>query len=109
MVNIEKESDIQNAICEYLARKKYFFWRSNNTPISDIRNGKRFFRSLPKYARHGVPDIIVIHKGLFMGIEVKTAIGKQSDHQKEFEKDCRENGGAYSVVRSIDDCIKLGL
>lgn len=104
-----KETDIQKAICDYLSLRKHFFWRSNNTPISQIENGKRVFRKMSKYAVAGVPDIIVIKDGFFIGLEVKQDKGRQSDGQKEFEKMCKNAGGEYYVVRSIDDVQNVGL
>jgi len=58
----------------------------------------------------GVPDIIGIYKGRFLGIEVKTAIGNVSPEQEQFLKNIQENGGIGFVARSIDDVIDtLGL
>lgn len=101
----EKESDIVRAICDYLALKKHFFWRQNTIPV--FSEGK--YRAMPKYSMKGVPDIIVIHEGYFIGLEVKRAKTKQSPDQKEFERGCKEAGGEYWIVRSIDDCKELGL
>ena len=107
-MNLEvKETEIQNAICEYLAVKRHFFWRSNNTGVYDPT--RKIFRAMPKYAKHGVPDIIVIRDGFFIGLEVKTPKGRLSEHQKTFHKECKEVGGEIYTVRSIDDVINLGL
>jgi len=100
-----KEVDIQNSICEYLALKKQFFWRQNNAPI--FSNGRYF--AMPKYSKHGIPDIILIKDGIFIGLEVKTPKTKQSDNQKVFEEGLKEAGGQYHVVTSIDDVIEIGL
>lgn len=70
---------------------------------------KKIFRKLPKHAKCGVPDIIVIKKGQFIGLEVKSAIGKQSEDQKKFEIHTTDNGGFYYIVRSVEDVKKLGL
>lgn len=105
MLKKEKETDIQNTICDYLALKKYFFWRQNSS--GSFQNGH--FVRLPKYSMAGLPDIIIIHDGFFIGLEVKTGKGKQSDTQKEFEKKCKEAGAEYYVVRSIEDLKEIGL
>jgi hypothetical protein len=102
-----KEVDIQRAICDYLALKKHFFWRNNNTPIFDA-TAKRF-RAMPKYSMMGLPDIIVLRSGKFIGIEVKREKGNLSDHQHKFAQACVLNGGDYIVARSIDDVVKIGL
>lgn len=100
-----KETDIQRAVCDYLALKKYFFWRQNNNPI--YSQGRMF--AMPKYSMHGVPDIILIKDGFFIGLEIKIPKGKQSQHQKEFQKKCKENGAEYYVITSVDQLKEIGL
>ena len=103
------ESHISNAICEYLEAKGYCFWRSNNIPTFSIgENGTIRMRSLPKYTPKGLPDITLILKGIYWGIEVKRPNMNQSPEQKEVEIWIKQNGGCYHVVRSLDDIIKLG-
>lgn len=97
------ETEAQAAICDYLALRHLFFWRNNNIPV--FSDGQ--FRSMPKYARKGIPDIILIKGGKFIGLEVKAPKGVLSDSQKEFAKDIEANGGYYYVVRSIDDVQKI--
>ena len=53
----------------------------------------------------GVPDIICIINGQFVGIEVKTARGKLSDKQADFGNAIRMSGGKYIVARSVADVI----
>jgi len=101
------ESQILTSICEYLALKKYFFWRSNNVPIYDSRKG--CYRAMPKYARKGLPDIMVLHKSTFYGLEVKKDKGKLSEEQKEIRDLVELNGGEYFVVRSVRDVMEAGL
>lgn len=103
----EKETDIQRTICDYLQLKNYFFWRTNTTPIYDPT--RKAFRAMPKYALKGVPDIILVLDGVFVGLEVKTRSGRQSEQQKEFEKKLKNSGGKYYVVRSVEDVIEIGL
>jgi len=102
-----KESDIQRAICDYLALKRYFFWRQNTTPTFDWKTKQ--FRSMPKYARKGVPDIILVNGGQFIGIEVKREKGALSLEQKQFKADTELHGGTYIVARSIEDVMRAGL
>ena len=52
----------------------------------------------------GVPDIIVIHQGQFIGIEVKSATGRQSESQRDFEIELTRKGqGNYFIARSVED------
>lgn len=109
MKTMEKETDIQNTICEYLSLKKHFFWRQNTSPTVSKTGDKWVFRRMAKYAMRGIPDIIIIKDGFFIGLEVKKAGGKQSPDQKEFESRVKEAGAEYHVVRSIKDVQELGL
>lgn len=106
----EKESDIQNTICEYLERRGRCFFRLNNIPaFSKNGDGSMRMRRLPKYTPRGLPDIVVIAGGTFIGLEVKTKIGRQSPDQKLFEQLVKKHNGKYFVVRSIEDVEAIGL
>lgn len=94
------------AICDYLALKRYFFWRSNNIPV--FSNDR--YRAMPKYAKNGVPDILLIKDGTFYGLEVKRPQGGvQSSTQREFQEGLEKVGGKYYLVSSIDDVQSIGL
>lgn len=102
------EKDIQRAICEYLAIKGIFFWRSNNIPVFSRNNGGRMaFRSLPKFTPRGIPDIICLHEGKFIGLEVKRPEAKLRPEQAEFGTKMVINGGFYYVVHSIEDVMSI--
>jgi hypothetical protein len=59
--------------------------------------------SLPK-DELGVSDIIACDPdGRFHAIEVKNKVGRQSDHQKRFEKEVLAKGGRYTVLRSLGE------
>lgn len=103
------EGAVQNAICEYLEYKKRMFFRLNNIPAFNRgANGRVTMRRLPKYTPKGLPDIVVIDLGRFIGLEVKDK-GKQSESQIEMEKKIKDAGGDYYVVRSIEDVQAIGL
>ncbi len=105
---IPLEKDIQKAICEWLHIKGYFFWRSNNIPVFGKNNaGNKAFRSLPKYTPRGLPDLIVIHKGKFIALEVKRPKAKLRPEQAEFGAKCVLEGGYYKEVHSLDEVIAL--
>ena len=44
--------------------------------------------------------------GQYVGIEVKAPKGKQSEHQKEFQRRLEVSGGRYLLVYSVDDVIR---
>ena len=99
------EKDIQMQICDYLAIKGYFFWRTNTTGLYDPT--KKVFRAMPKYGIKGVSDIILILKGKFIGLEVKRPKGVQSPDQMSFEYKLIKNGGEYHLVHSLQEVIDL--
>jgi hypothetical protein len=105
------ETDIQRAICDYLALKQnqgeLIFWRNNNTAVYDPK--RHTFRAMPKYTPKGLPDIEVIKDGWWIGLEVKRKGTYQSPGQKEFQALCESAGAEYHVVRSVDDLQVIGL
>ena len=103
------ETDIQSTIIRYLTvlenQGKLFFNRTNNIPpVNKNSKGEVVgFRRLPAGAKKGIPDIWVILQGKTIGLEVKTATGRQSKEQKEIEERFKKNGAEYYIVRSLDD------
>jgi len=59
-------------------------------------------------SKKGLPDLTAIdRKGQVWQIEVKKPVGgKQSDHQKEFQRAWEEKGGKY-ICGCLDDVMKL--
>jgi len=58
----------------------------------------------------GVADVILLipkHGYASLCIEFKTARGKQSDEQKEFQRQAEACGSKYVVVRSVTQAIKI--
>jgi hypothetical protein len=82
-------------------------WRNNSGALPAIGRGGR---SYPLRYGLGVggADLVGLLKpsGRFFAIEVKTAIGKQSDHQKAWERAVVEAGGFYRIVRSAEEALE---
>jgi hypothetical protein len=57
---------------------------------------------------NGTPDVIAILApgSIFLGIEVKTAKGRLSSSQQEFQSKCERYGAYYIVARSVEDVKK---
>ena len=91
------EKATQKAIIDYLGYKNVFFYRQNSGAMKTERGG--FYR----FGVTGAPDIIAVNKGIYYGIEVKDIKGKQSDGQKDFQKNLEKAGGVYILARSLDD------
>ena len=80
-----------------------FHWRQNNLPIFDpkLNGGYGAYRS--HSGLKGVPDIICIINGQFVGIEIKAGSDRISADQALFKKRCERNGGKYLVVKKVED------
>lgn len=88
------EATITKSIRDLLARFQIFNWKNWGGPMGT----------------KGVPDILGIYKGQFLGIEVKTEKGKVQPEQEAFLENIRKHGGIGFVARSLDDVIdNLGL
>jgi hypothetical protein len=96
-----KESELQKSILDYLAWKRIFHYRNNSGAFVDSQ--KHFYR----FGALGNPDIICVINGQYVGIEVKAPKGKQSEHQKEFQKRLEAEGGRYLLAYSLDDVINF--
>lgn len=72
-----------------------------------INNGAVFDRKKNVYRkgiqRKGIPDIIGIINGRFIGIEVKIGRDRQSADQREIEREINDSGGVYFIAKSYDD------
>ena len=72
-----------------------------------INNGAVYDRKKSVYRkgvqRRGIPDIIGIIGGRFIGIEVKIGKDRQSADQKEIEREIGDAGGVYFIAKSYDD------
>ncbi|HEY2471042.1 MAG TPA: VRR-NUC domain-containing protein [Terracidiphilus sp.] len=95
----EKESEVQRAILDYLELKGIFHYRNNSGAF------KREDGHLYRFGALGSPDIVCVIKGQYVGIEVKGTDGKQSDHQKKFQRQLEAMGGKYILAYSINAVI----
>jgi hypothetical protein len=83
------EGKIQTEIIKYLKDNKIWHFRYNAS------------------VTYGMPDIIAIYHGYFIGIEVKTEVGIATELQKRMEKSIKEAEGYYIFATSVDDVYKL--
>lgn len=91
------EAAIQNTILQYLQIKKIFHYRQNQ---SAVKVDNRFLRST---SINGLPDIICIVDGIYIGLEVKTKTGRLNENQVNTHRRIIGAGGLVYVVRSLDD------
>ena len=125
------EAEIQKAILQYLAtRKNLVFWRQNSgsfvapviraiaSVLDKFGLGRKkiaIMAAVKKAAGYykcasetGIPDITVIYRGVYVGLEVKTKKGKLTKDQKVMHERMKKNGIIVRVVRSVDD-VKIAL
>jgi len=55
----------------------------------------------------GVSDLVILHGSKVIFMELKTEIGVQSEKQKMFEKDVKNLGFSYYLVRSFDEYLNV--
>ena len=56
----------------------------------------------------GAPDLVALMPhGTVTFLEVKTPTGRQSQHQKNFQRLAESNGIRYHVVRSVEDVVDI--
>lgn len=79
-------------------------------PNGGKRNAIEAARLKRMGVRAGFPDLIFIKPNKtypYMGIELKTPKGRQSDFQKQYETYFSQLGAKYVVVRSVDEFIEV--
>ena len=54
-------------------------------------------------AHRGISDLIVVRGGRVIFLECKTAKGRQSEHQKNFQAEVELRGGEYRIARGLED------
>jgi len=98
------EKQIQKQILDYLqglySYGVVYFFRSGSGKLK-VKGG--YFKT----GRNGCPDITVICKGKFIGIEVKTKDGVQSVAQLKAQREIEKAGGFYYIVTSVEEVEKI--
>lgn len=121
-MNKPRESDTLKAILQYLEMRGILYFRMNSGDRFGSYKGKTWrIRGHQK----GTADILVFKKeSIYLGrnlgtipeyieyplvcwVECKSALGKQSLEQKQFQQRVEEWGHIYIVARNIDDVRKV--
>ena len=79
----------------------------------DIMDGLKYAKDSARYPfiihhkrmgyQKGQPDMIIMKKGKVWCLELKSAKGKQSKEQKEYQEMCIKNGIPYLVIKNLED------
>lgn len=93
----QTESELEGEIGKYFLALGLF---CQKTPKIKTLGHRRLSSPL---SLNGSPDLYIVHKGRYIGIEVKKPKSLQSDEQKGFELAIRRAKGLYFVARSIAD------
>lgn len=101
-----EELAIQVTIRKALNEAGYFCHSVPNEAMGRSRIGQAMLVSAGLVS--GVADLIVwLGEGRVAYLEVKTAKGKQSEHQRTFERKCIAEGYPYRVCRSADEALRF--
>ena len=92
------ERDLKKLIIDYLEAKRYFFYRQNSGAFQTKSGGFYKFASMT-----GLPDIVIVKDGQYIGVEIKAGKNKLSPAQFDFGEKLVKAGGKYLIVRSLDD------
>lgn len=98
------EGAVLRSCLDYLKLCGIFCFR-NNTGGTPLHDGSGRYRPAPKDSV-GSPDIIGIapdFAGIALAVECKSARGKQSPAQREFQRKWEKAGGVYLLVHSADE------
>lgn len=99
------EAVLQRAVMDYLG------WLANLEPLYYFRSAAGMVKTeagrVFKTGRPGVPDISVLWRGKYYGLEVKTSTGRQSALQKQAEAEIIATGNEYHIIRCIDDVKRI--
>lgn len=80
-------------------------FRANVGVAKDQRTG-----GIVRFGTPGQPDLMGILTvqgvGVWIGIEVKTATGRQSEAQVKYQQMVERQGGVYLLCRSVEDAVR---
>jgi hypothetical protein len=103
-----KESELVSFCLGYLKTRPVLYWRNNTGAFAGAYTRKGDGKTVNRFLRFGAPgspDIFVLMKGRFIGIECKVGTNKQSPEQKTFQADLEKHGGLYWLVYSPEELV----
>ena len=92
-----KETQLQNDVIRFLKAKNIFHWRQNS---GALKTEKGFYRFT---SITGLPDIISIINGRFVGFELKLKGKCLSHNQKLTHKRIKEAGGRVYIIHDLNE------
>lgn len=108
MTKKKLETELQSQIIDYLTllenQNKLWFTRINVIPPVQYVNGKMVFRRMPKGAKTGIADLLILKDSQTIWVELK-AEGKTklSETQEKFAEAVQSfSDGEYHVINSFE-------
>lgn len=78
-------------------------WR-NNTGVGRTLSGQRVIR----FGLVGSADLLgILRGGRFLAVEVKTAKGRQSEAQRNYQRMIESMGGVYVLARDVQTVVDV--
>ena len=98
------EHKLQVAIVRFLRLNRFFVFAVPNGGNRDAKTGA-YLKDEGVMA--GVSDLIIMHDGRIVFVEVKTDTGRQKPTQVAFQQAVEAEGHEYLIWRSVDDAISF--
>jgi hypothetical protein len=95
-----RERDIQKTVCDWLTLRGFFWYRQNV-------GGAKFGAQWVKFGLKGLPDVVVIVSGIYVGLEFKRPGGFLSEAQTQCGMRIKIAGGEYEQVQSLEDAQRV--
>jgi len=95
-----RERDIQKTVCDWLTLRGFFWYRQNV-------GGAKFGAQWVKFGLKGLPDVVVIVSGIYVGLEFKVPGQKLSEAQIQCGTRIEIAGGEYEQVQSLEDAQRV--
>jgi hypothetical protein len=103
----QPEQQIQRAIVAHLSARgsKNMFWFS--IPNGGHRRPVEAAIMKATGTRPGVPDMAFIHEGRIHFLEIKTEVGRPTEHQLKAISDINDAGGFAVIGCGLDRCLQI--
>jgi hypothetical protein len=102
-MKIQPETILSKSICQYLDLLHVYYF---HVPSEGKRSRWEQMQFKANGGKPGVADLVLILPGRVVFVELKTATGRQSAAQKEFQTAVELNGHEYHIWRSLDDAVE---
>lgn len=93
----KKEQDLLDDCKTILKRAGFFFWRQNSGKMFKENRWVHFTD------KNGLPDITLIYKGVYIGLELKLPKGYLTKYQKETLPEMMMNRSVFFIIENVID------